>query len=150
MTDPTKGPKPSPPHDSERSTTGQSTAGDAASPEDVWFAVQARDGTLVGTADVVVHRRADPDGSSSVQRWRYRDLRSLHVLEDPGGGSIVIEPRRGPLVPVPILADQREEAYQAATVFELLIARAERVVGSEPFAPETMSTPRPHRLQTGG
>jgi hypothetical protein len=73
-----------------------------------------------------VHTRTEPGGRPAVHRWRYDELRSLQVLDERGGGSIVIEPLRGPLVPVPIRAAEREEAFQAATVFELLIARAHR------------------------
>jgi hypothetical protein len=104
---------------------------DDAPADDVWFELQGRDATLVGTSKHVVHRRTDQAGGATVREWEYRDLRSVHVIEggrSGEGGSIVIEPIRGPLVPVPIAAAEREDAFQAATVFELLIARAQRSV----------------------
>jgi hypothetical protein len=98
----------------------------AAEPaDDVWFELRGRDGTVTGTSTGVVHRRMAGD-AWAVHEWAYADLRSLHVSEAGEGGSIVIEPRRGPLVPIAIGPDEREEAFQAATVFNLLIARADR------------------------
>jgi hypothetical protein len=97
--------------------------------DDVWFEVHGRDGTLVGTSNRVVHRRADQTGNATIREWAYADLRSVQVVDGGHGrdpGSIVIEPVRGPLVPVPLAEGEREEAFQAATVFELLIARAQR------------------------
>lgn len=96
------------------------------SDDEVWFEVRARDGVLTGTSSRVVHRRVEVGGRWSVNEWQYGDLRSLHVIDGGDGGSIVIEPVRGPLVPIAIEPERREEAFQAATVFELLIARAHR------------------------
>ncbi len=102
-------------------------------PEDeVWFAVDGRDGRLVGTSAHVVHERIDPGGIPQRHVWEYGDLRSLHVLEGGDGGTIVIEPVHGPLVPVPVAPERREEAFQAATVFALLIASAHRLPPSRP------------------
>ena len=97
-------------------------------PDDVWFEVRSRDGVLVGTSERVVHvsDHPPPDGAAGLHVWSYDELRSLHVLEEHDGESIVIEPERGPLVPVPIPRDDREAAFQAATVFQLLIAQAHR------------------------
>jgi hypothetical protein len=100
----------------------------------IWFEVEARDGTLTGTADRIVRRRLEPDGHWSAHEWRYADLRSLNVLDAADGGAIVIEPLRGPLVPVPISPDAREEAFQAATVLALLIARAQHGAALRPAA----------------
>ena len=97
--------------------------------DDVWFQVHGRDGTLIGTSNRVVHRRADQTGDATIREWEYGDLRSVQVVDGGHGrdaASIVIEPVRGPLVPVPLAEGEREEAFQAATVFELLIARAQR------------------------
>jgi hypothetical protein len=111
-----------PVRDSEAPASSASELGD----EEVWFEVHARDGLLTGTSSRVVHRRTETTGRWTVQEWRYGDLRSLHVIDGRDGGSIVIEPLRGPLVPIPIEPADREAAFQAATVFELLIARAQR------------------------
>ncbi|HET7027883.1 MAG TPA: hypothetical protein VFI28_09345, partial [Candidatus Limnocylindrales bacterium] len=82
----------------------------------------------VGTSERVVHirDRPPPDGAPALRGWSYDELRSLHVLEERDGQSIVIEPERGPLVPVAIRRDDREAAFQAATVLQLLIAQAHR------------------------
>jgi hypothetical protein len=104
---------------------------DDAPGDDVWFEVHGRDATLVGSSNRVVHRRAGQAGDATIREWEYRDLRSVHVVDGGHGrdaASIVIEPVRGPLVPVPLAEGEREEAFQAATVFELLIARAQRSV----------------------
>jgi hypothetical protein len=100
---------------------------DSGPGEEVWFEVDGRDGRLTGTSSRVVHDRPEPGGTSVRHEWEYKDLRSLHVLDGGDGGSIVIEPIHGPLVPVPIAPEHREEAFQAATVFALLIARAHRL-----------------------
>ncbi len=98
--------------------------------DQVWFEVRAHDTILTGTSDRVVHRPLAPEGAPPLHEWRYHELRSLQVLDDGGtGGTIVIEPVRGPLVPISIRVSDREAAFQAATVFELLIARAQRAGG---------------------
>jgi hypothetical protein len=107
---------------------------------DVWFEVHGRDATLTGTTTGIVHRRAGTDAAT--REWPYTDIRSFRILDDADGGAIVIDPRHGPLVSVPIAPESREEAYQAATVLGLLVARAERS-----GAP---STRRPHRSKTRG
>jgi len=120
---------------------------DASPLDDVWFEVEARDGSLVGTADRVIRRRRDPAGDVDARAWGYDELRGVQVLDAPDGGAIVIEPLRGSLVPVPIPPDSREEAFQAATVLSLLIARAQRRSAPSWAA---SSTGRPHRSKSRG
>lgn len=125
---PTGASEPSPARDmGPPSESSESVRGREPDPEqEVWFEVSGRDGSLTGTSSRVVHRRAEPGGGLTRHEWAYDELRSLHVLEADDGGSIVIEPLHGPLVPLSIESDQREEAFQAATVLALLIARAQR------------------------
>ncbi|HEY3522787.1 MAG TPA: hypothetical protein VGK63_03700 [Candidatus Limnocylindrales bacterium] len=117
----TGGPEPSPVRQRPPSPAEQSS-GD----EDLWFEVHGRDATLVGTGDGIVHRRTSPGGEVTVHEWSYADIRSFHIVGGGDAGSIVIEPAHGPLVPVAIDPDRTEEAYQAATVLGLLVARAQR------------------------
>jgi hypothetical protein len=108
---------------------------------DVWFEVHGRDATVTGTTSGVVHRRVD-GANVVVREWPYTEVRSFRILDDPDGGAIVIDPRHGPLVSIPIAPESREEAYQAATVLGLLVARAERSGAA--------STSRPHSSKTRG
>jgi hypothetical protein len=120
----TRGPEPSPAHDR---ASGPELASQPAD-DDLWFELRGRDGTVTGTSSRVIHRRADGGGGWAIHEWHYEELRSLQVTEAGDGGSIVIEPRHGPLVPIAVGREQREEAFQAATVFNLLIARAQRQI----------------------
>jgi hypothetical protein len=99
---------------------------DGTDDEEPWFVVRGRDAALTGTSRRVVHVRREPGGGGVVREWEYGELRSLHVFDTEDGGSLVIEPRSGPLVPIAIAPEEREQAFQSATVLSLLIARAER------------------------
>ena len=98
----------------------------AAADDDVWFELEGSGWTLTGRGNGIVHQRIDDAGEAIVREWSYGDIRSFQVVDGGIGRSIVIEPVHGTLVAIPIDPDRTEEAYQAATVLGLLVARSQR------------------------